>query len=760
MKRFVWVGVVACLQLACSKSAETYLQRGNSLMEAGKYADAEIQYRKSILKDPKFAEGYYRLGLVEYKLHHGGQALDDLQRAVDFDPGNDAYGIELANVSIEAYQVQPTRNNLYQQGAHEADLLLQKNPNSFDGLRLKGDVFVIDRKYDEAMAAFQKADAIKPNHPNVVLAMAEVLFAQNRDRQGEDLAQKFLSVRKDFPPMYDLLEAHYVRNKQIADAEHLLQSEIAALPKNPRPRLQLAGLYREAGNTQQMSRQLENILADHTNFPNGPILVGDFYAGHGQWDAALTQYTGGLANAPDKDLYHRRIARGLEAIGKRKEAVVELNEVLKNNPKDPDVRLTRAVLLRNSKDAKEREMAIGELKAIVAQYPQNAVVHYNLGLSYLAQGDSGTAYKELQKSAALRKDYVAPRLILAEMAQGARNYAVAQQNADEVLAVDPNNFDAGLLRAAALVGSKSYRQAESDLNALSKRKPDSKEVNLELAALAAGEKDYTKAEGLYQRLYRPGSTDLRPLQGLLELCVLQHRPEKAQALLEGELKQEPDSRPVRLLLASVATQEGKFDIASQQYRWLQSKDPKSAQGFSSLGDLYQMQGATQDALASYEKARELAPSDPKILSAIAILESRSGQPQLAIATLNKELALDPNDAAAMNNLAFNLAETGTDLDRALTLSQKVARQYPNDPGVIDTLGWVYTKRGLNQSAIQVLRALVKKYPNEPTFHYHLAVALLQGKQAADAKVELLAALSQHPPKELSDRIQENLAQVR
>jgi Flp pilus assembly protein TadD len=346
------------------------------------------------------------------------------------------------------------------------------------------------------------------------------------------------------------------------------------------------------------------------------------------------------------------------------------------------------------------------------------------------------------------------------MAQAAHNYTAALDAAGEVLALDPNNLDARLLRGAALVGSKRYRQADRDLNALSKLQPDSKEVGLELAALAAGEKDYAKAEARYRKLYQPGSADLRPLQGLLELCVLQHHPEKAQALLEGELKKDPDSRPVHLLLASVATQERKFDVATEQYRWLESKDPKSAQAYSSIGDLYQLQGATQDALASYEKAEELAPGDTKILNAIAILESQSGQARQAIATLNKQLALDPNNAAAMNNLAFNLAETGTDLDRALSLAEGVARKFPNDPGVIDTLGWVYTKRGLNQSAIQVLRGLVKKHPNEPAFRYHLGVALLQDKQTADAKRELLAALSQHPPKELSSKIQENLTQVR
>jgi len=55
---------------------------------------------------------------------------------------------------------------------------------------------------------------------------------------------------------------------------------------------------------------------------------------------------------------------------------------------------------------------------------------------------------------------------------------------------------------------------------------------------------------------------------------------------------------------------------------------------------------------------------------------------------------------------------------------------------------------------------VKKYPNEPAYRYHLAVALLQDKQTSDAKREFLTSLSSHPPKELSSKIQENLAQVR
>jgi tetratricopeptide (TPR) repeat protein len=761
MRRLGWIAIFVCLQVGCMRSPRYYVEQGNRQMAAGKYTDAEIQYRKSILKDPGFAEAYYRLGVLEYKLRRGLEALHAFQQAMSLSPGNEVYGIELASVAIEAYQVMPEKKYLYQQAAQEAEFLLKKDPNSFDGLRLKGDVAVIDRKYDEALADFQKANRVRPNDPDLMLAMAQVLFVEKQDGEGEELLQQLLKARKDYQPIYDLLETHYIRSKRAEDAEHLLQSEIDALPRSAHPRMRLAQLYRTAGRDQEMAEELKTISADPSAFPDGAAQVGDFYAELGRWDEALAQYRAGLKRWPRSDqvLYHKRMERAFEALGKRQEALAELNEILKTNPQDAGARLTRAVLLRNSQDPKEQGSAGEELKSLSAQYPQDAAVSYNLALWYRAKGDAAAAAQQARKSKDLSKDYVAPRLLLAEIEQKAQHYPEALEAAQEVLALDPNNTDARLLRAAVLVEDKSYREAESELSALSKLQPNSEDVDLGFAALAEAQRDYPKAEVLYRRIYRRGSQDLRPLRGLIQLCVLERRPEQAQTLLEDELKHEPDSRPVRLLLASVATDEGKLDLAARQYRWLQSKDPNSAQPYSALGDLYQRQGNTADALASYKKALELAPNDPKTLNAIAVLESNDGQTRQAIATLTKELALDPDNGAAMNNLAFNLAETGQDLDHALNLAQNVAGKFPENPAVIDTLGWVYARRGMNASAIQVLRGLVNKYPNEPAYHYHLATALLHDKQTSDAKRQLLAALSQHPSRELETKIQQDLAQV-
>ena len=144
---------------------------------------------------------------------------------------------------------------------------------------------------------------------------------------------------------------------------------------------------------------------------------------------------------------------------------------------------------------------------------------------------------------------------------------------------------------------------------------------------------------------------------------------------------------------------------------------------------------------------------------IAFLQNASGKEVEALTNLRKQLAIDPQNTIAMNNLAFMLADTSTDLDQALTLAQAAQRKAPNNPGVTDSLGWVYAKKGLNDSAIQIFSGLVRKYPDEPSFRYHLGIALLQKGQTAEAKSELVISLSKSPPKDIADKIKQILAKL-
>ena len=67
------------------------------------------------------------------------------------------------------------------------------------------------------------------------------------------------------------------------------------------------------------------------------------------------------------------------------------------------------------------------------------------------------------------------------------------------------------------------------------------------------------------------------------------------------------------------------------------------------------------------------------------------------------------------------------------MAQKARQQRPNDEDVADTLGWIYIKKNLPDSAIAVFRELVTKNPKRAAFHYHLAMALFQKGDKVQAK---------------------------
>jgi tetratricopeptide (TPR) repeat protein len=746
--------LIVCLGASCSRSARLYLERGDALFHAGKYSEAEFQYRVSLSKDTHFAEAYYRLGLTDIELNRNAAALVALQRAVTFAPGNQLYAIKLADLSLETYQSDPVKK-LYDQAEQEAYDLLRQNPSSFDGLRLHGEVLIIDRKYDEALAELRKADAIRPLDPAANVPILQVLLTQNRTQEAETLSKRVLEAHRDSAATYELMAGYYMNANRAADAERMLQSEIAALPARINPRLQLASLYRDAGRREEMAATLDRIRQDGARFPDAPRWVGDFYAANGAWQDALRQYQDGDRLDPkERLLYEKGAARALAALGQTKDAIDELTTVLKANPGDSNARLARAILWRDSSSAADRNLAITDLKSLCNASPNDVIARYNLGLAYVANGDITAATKELKVAAGQRADYAAPRIALAELAERTGDHAGTIRLTEEVLATDPDNRDAALLHASGLIGNQDYSRARAELEDLLRSQPDSVDVNLRLAVLNTAEQKYADAEAGYLRLYQPGSNDPRPLQGLIHLYLKEKQLAKADRLLERELAKDSGSREVHRLAAETALQEGNRTLAIQRYEWLRDNDPNSVEVLRILGGLYRDRGDLQRAIASYQKASELAPRDEDLLSNLAVLEGKAGEMPAAIATLKKELALNPNNAAAMNNLAFDLAETETDLDHALTLAATAARQLSDNPDVLDTLGWVYVKHGLNQSAIQVFRLLVKKSPDLPVYRYHLGVAFLQDHQLVEAKAEFATALSKNPPKDLAQKIRQ------
>src|SRR5262249_40158431 len=114
---------------------------------------------------------------------------------------------------------------------------------------------------------------------------------------------------------------------------------------------------------------------------------------------------------------------------------------------------------------------------------------------------------------------------------------------------------------------------------------------------------------------------------------------------------------------------------------------------------------------------------------------------------------------ALNNLAYLLAESGGDLDEALQLAQRAQQKQPGNLNLTDTLGWIYLKKNMSDSALQIFNICVKKDPENPTFRYHLGLTLLQKGDKEKARLELQTALEKKPAKGEEAKIREVIARI-
>ena len=153
----------------------------------------------------------------------------------------------------------------------------------------------------------------------------------------------------------------------------------------------------------------------------------------------------------------------------------------------------------------------------------------------------------------------------------------------------------------------------------------------------------------------------------------------------------------------------------------------------------------------------LVPADVSPWVQEALVYEKEGKLTEAMPIYREILKRDPENPVALNNAAFLMAENGQSLDEALSMANKARQKLPNNPDVADTMGWIYIKKNLSDSAIQIFQELIAKNPERATYHYHLGMALFQKGDKPGAKKACENALARRPEKDEETRIRELLA---
>jgi len=139
------------------------------------------------------------------------------------------------------------------------------------------------------------------------------------------------------------------------------------------------------------------------------------------------------------------------------------------------------------------------------------------------------------------------------------------------------------------------------------------------------------------------------------------------------------------------------------------------------------------------------------MSEFLIDTGRWAEASEVLKNLNK---MQPDNPLILNNLAYVLGEMGD--EQALILAQQAHQLSPETPAINDTLGWILVKNQKVEQSLSYLREAVTRQSQDPTFRYHLAIALnkLGRHREAYREINVALTLPDHDDLEWSDSARE------
>ena len=303
-----------------SVAKKRYLDSGNKYFERGKFKEASIMYRNALQKDLRYGPAHYRLGLTYIRMGQLAPAVQSLRRAVELLPVEQPDHWDAAIKLSEIYLAASPDKQYLEEVEGYTKQLLKRDPNSYDGHRLSGDLGYVRSaaalrvaQKDQAkafltdsIAEYRKADAIKPEQSGIQMQLARALSALGDSAGAEQLYLHLIEKHKTLDYAYTELYRLYMLTGKPEEGEKVLKMGFQGDPKQFGFLTMLAAHYYNQKRGSDMIGVLEQIKSHAKDFPGAYLAVGDFYLRHGE---AMTTPFGSTAKASPKIPTRRRPTR-------------------------------------------------------------------------------------------------------------------------------------------------------------------------------------------------------------------------------------------------------------------------------------------------------------------------------------------------------------------------------------------------------------------------------------------------------------------
>ena len=384
---------------------------------------------------------------------------------------------------------------------------------------------------------------------------------------------------------------------------------------------------------------------------------------------------------------------------------------------------------------------------VATPYENLPEAHFAMGVAAVNADDLMRAQGEFQKALQQRPDWESAELAYAQLL-ARTSPASAIESLNEFLARKPEARDARLTLARLLISERNYAAARTQFDILLKDSPDNPDVVYPVAMLALQQGDAAGARIQLEKLLKSDFPDKSTVHFFLG--QLEEEQKKPDLALEHYRQVTTGDQYIaaRGRAAQILQRQGKLEEARELLRTTRGSTPaEKTQLILAEAQLLREAGHGDESYALLEAALAKQPDNPELLYETALAAERQGKPQVLEKHLGYLLKLKPDHAHALNAFGYSLAERNVRLAEAHKLIAQALALAPQDPFIMDSMGWVLFRQGKLPEALKTLETAYG-IKADPEIAAHLGEVLWTMGRKDDASRLMNEAAKKNPDSEI------------
>ena len=381
-------------------------------------------------------------------------------------------------------------------------------------------------------------------------------------------------------------------------------------------------------------------------------------------------------------------------------------------------------------------------RRVVERYEDMAEAHYAIGVAALVAGNNEAALKEVDVALDRRPDWQQAAVLKAQVLRKTSPESVIAFY-ESFVKDHPASYEVRMQLGRELATDHKLAESRAEFREAEKLQAKDPQAAYAIGLLSLQLEDFADAQLAFSRALKLGYREAAAIYlGMGQAAEGLKRYDEAI----GWYQRVDSGDWVRAQL-KIATLISKQQGLAAGRQYLQKIEPKGAEDRVQMIQVEaQLLRDAKEWKETYElltKAVAEYPDSYEILYDRAMAAERIEKVDVLEADLRKVIKMKPDYAHAYNALGYTLAEKTDRLVEARDLIEKAYKLAPDDPFILDSLGWVFYRMGQVNVALKHLQTAYTARP-DPEIAAHLGEVLWKSGQRDEAQKIWRAALTENP----------------